>query len=65
MFTLALPVLAIGLLPSTRGSIRGQALVVGALAYLTYNATLLVYATPGPCWHRAAGWRRVASPRSS
>jgi hypothetical protein len=46
MFTLALPVLAIGLVTSTRGSFRGHAGLVGALAYLTYNATLLVYATP-------------------
>jgi hypothetical protein len=46
MFALALPVLAVGLITSTRGSIRGRAALIGALAYLTYNATLLVYATP-------------------
>jgi hypothetical protein len=46
MFAVALPVLAVGLVTSTRGSLRGQAGVVGTLAYLTYNATLLVYATP-------------------
>ena len=46
MFTLALSVLALGLVTSTRGSVRGRAALIGALAYLTYNATLLVYATP-------------------
>jgi hypothetical protein len=46
MFALALPVLVAGLLTSTQGSVRGRAAVIGALAYLTYNATLLVYATP-------------------
>ena len=46
MFALALPMLAVGLVTSTRGSIRGRAALIGALAYLTYNATLLVYATP-------------------
>lgn len=46
MFTLALPVLAVGLVTSTRGSIWGRAALIGALGYLTYNATLLVYATP-------------------
>jgi hypothetical protein len=46
MFALALPVLAVGLITSTRGSISGRAALIGALAYLTYNATLLVYATP-------------------
>lgn len=46
MFALALPVLALGLFTSTRGSLWGRAALIGALAYLTYNATLLVYATP-------------------
>ncbi|MET8518659.1 hypothetical protein [Nocardioides sp. NPDC004968] len=46
MFALALPVLAVGLVTSTRGSVRGRAALIGALGYLTYNATLLVYATP-------------------
>jgi hypothetical protein len=46
MFALALPVLAVGLVTSTRGSVWGRAALLGALAYLTYNATLLVYATP-------------------
>jgi len=46
MFVLALPVLAVGLVASAQGSVRGRAALIGALAYLTYNATLLVYATP-------------------
>jgi hypothetical protein len=46
MFALALPVLVIGLRTSTQGSVRGRAALIGALAYLTYNAMLLVYATP-------------------
>lgn len=46
MFALALPVLAVGLVTSSRGSVWGQAALIGALGYLTYNATLLVYATP-------------------
>jgi hypothetical protein len=46
MFALALPVLAVGLVTATRGSVWGRAAVIGALGYLTYNATLLVYATP-------------------
>lgn len=46
MFALALPVLAAGLATSTRWSVRGRAALIGALGYLTYNATLLVYATP-------------------
>jgi hypothetical protein len=46
MFALALPVLAVGLVTSTRGSVWGRAALIGALGYLTYNATLLVYATP-------------------
>jgi hypothetical protein len=46
MFALAVPVLVVGLVTSTRGSVRGRAGLIGALGYLTYNATLLVYATP-------------------
>lgn len=46
MFALALPVLAVGLVTSTRGSVWGRAALIGALGYLTYNAMLLVYATP-------------------
>ena len=46
MFALALPVLAVGLVTSTRGSVWGRAALIGGLGYLTYNATLLVYATP-------------------
>ena len=46
MFALALPVLAFGLVTATSGSIWGRAAVIGALGYLTYNGTLLVYATP-------------------
>lgn len=46
MFALALPVLVIGRFTSARGSVRGRAALIGALGYLTYNATLLVYATP-------------------
>lgn len=46
MLVLALPVLVVGLVTSTRGSARGGAALVGALGYLTYNAALLVYATP-------------------
>ncbi len=46
MFALALPVLAVGLATSTRDAVRGRAALIGALAYLTYNAALLAYATP-------------------
>ena len=46
MFALALPVLVLGMVASGRGSPLGSAALLGALAYLTYNATLLVYATP-------------------
>jgi hypothetical protein len=46
MFALALPVLAVGLATATRGSVWGRVAVIGALGYVTYNATLLVYATP-------------------
>lgn len=46
MATLAAPVLVIGTVMSDRGSARGRAALLGSLAYLTYNATLFVYATP-------------------
>ena len=46
MSALALPVLVGGLAASQRGSTRGRAALIGALAYLTYNAALLLYATP-------------------
>ena len=46
MFALAVPVLVVGLVTTTKGSVRGRAALIGALAYVTYNATLLVYATP-------------------
>jgi hypothetical protein len=46
MFAVAVPVLIVGLVTSARGSVRGRAALIGALAYLTYNATLFVYATP-------------------
>lgn len=46
MFALALPVLAVGVVTSVFGSVWGRAALIGALGYLTYNATLLVYATP-------------------
>jgi hypothetical protein len=46
MFALALPVLVLGMATSSRGSPLGPAALLGALAYLTYNATLLVYASP-------------------
>lgn len=46
MLVLALPVLVVGLVGASRGSVRGGAALLGALGYLTYNATLLVYATP-------------------
>lgn len=46
MFALAVPVLVAGLATAPHGSVRGRAALVGALGYLTYNATLLVYATP-------------------
>ncbi|WP_143033830.1 hypothetical protein [Nocardioides sp. YR527] len=46
MFALALPVLAVGVVTSILGSVWGRAALIGALGYLTYNATLLVYATP-------------------
>jgi hypothetical protein len=46
MVALALPVLVLGMVTSARGTPLGAAALLGALAYLTYNATLLVYATP-------------------
>jgi hypothetical protein len=46
MVALALPVLVLGLVPSGLRTPAGAAALLGALAYLTYNATLLVYATP-------------------
>jgi hypothetical protein len=46
VFALALPVLAVGLVTSTRGSVLGRAALIGALGYLTYNETLPMYATP-------------------
>ncbi|GAA1950511.1 hypothetical protein GCM10009798_07330 [Nocardioides panacihumi] len=46
MLAVALPALVAGLRVSSRGSVRGWALLLGALAYIAYNATLLVYATP-------------------
>ncbi|HET8560237.1 MAG TPA: hypothetical protein VFL69_06925 [Marmoricola sp.] len=46
MLVLALPTLWCGLLIAGRDPVRGRALVVGALAYVVYNATLFVFATP-------------------
>jgi hypothetical protein len=46
MLVVALPTLLGGLLAATRGSVRGRAAMIGALAYVTYNAMLFVYATP-------------------
>ena len=46
MLALALPLLLAGLVAAGRGSPHGWAVLLGALAYLTYNATLLTYATP-------------------
>ena len=45
MFAVALPVLAVGLVTSTRGSVWGRAALIGALGYLRSVATLLVHAT--------------------
>ncbi|KHL11102.1 UNVERIFIED_CONTAM: hypothetical protein LK11_43350 [Mumia flava] len=45
MLLVALPVLFAGMRAAER-SVRGHAVAIGALAYLTYNAMLLVYATP-------------------
>jgi hypothetical protein len=46
MLALALPTLVAGLVATARGSIRARALLLGAIAYVTYNAMLFVYATP-------------------
>jgi hypothetical protein len=46
MVTVALPTLVAGVVAAGRGSVRGWAALLGALAYLTYNSSLLVYATP-------------------
>lgn len=46
MFAVALPVMVAGGLAAGHGSVRGRAALIGALAYMTYNATLLAYATP-------------------
>jgi hypothetical protein len=47
MLVVALPVLVLGMVTSgRRGSPPGRAALLGALGYLTYNAALLVYATP-------------------
>jgi hypothetical protein len=46
MLVVALPALSGGLAASIRGSVRGRAVLIGALAYVTYNAMLFVYATP-------------------
>jgi hypothetical protein len=46
MLVLAVPTLVLGLVLARRDSVRGRVLVLGALAYLTYNAMLFVYATP-------------------
>jgi hypothetical protein len=47
MLVVALPVLVLGMVTSgRRGSPQGRAALLGALGYLTYNAALLVYATP-------------------
>jgi hypothetical protein len=47
MLVLALPALVAGLLTAGgAASTRGSAVLLGALAYVTYNATLFLYATP-------------------
>lgn len=46
MLVLAVPTLLLGLTLARRDPVRGRVLVLGALAYLTYNAMLFVYATP-------------------
>src|SRR4051794_3468485 len=46
MLTLALTMLVGGLMTSGHGSVRGRAMLIGAIAYVTYNAMLFVYATP-------------------
>jgi hypothetical protein len=42
----AVPALLVGAVAAVRGSMRGLVLTAGASAYLTYNAVLLVLATP-------------------
>jgi hypothetical protein len=46
MLVVALPASLAGLLASSRGSVRGRAVLIGSVAYVTYNAMLFVYATP-------------------
>lgn len=46
MSLVAFPVLVVGLMAWSKGSCRGQAVVIGALGYTTYNAMLFVFATP-------------------
>ncbi|GAB7007567.1 hypothetical protein JCM18899A_50420 [Nocardioides sp. AN3] len=46
MLGVSLPVLVTGTLAAQRGSLMGRVAALGALAHLTYNAMLLVYATP-------------------
>src|SRR5689334_6899461 len=41
MVTVALPAFVAGVVAAGRGSVRGWAVLLGALAYLAYNATLL------------------------
>lgn len=41
-----LPVLLAGMLLARRGSVRALALWIGALAYLAYNAVMLLFGTP-------------------
>lgn len=43
---LAVPALVSGAVSAARGSVKGLVLATGAAAYLTYNAVLLVLATP-------------------
>lgn len=40
------PVLVVGLLLARRGSLRALALWIGAVAYLAYNAVMLLFGTP-------------------
>lgn len=46
MFVLALPVLAIGWRATRKGAAWGWPLILGAVAYLLYNAVMLVFGTP-------------------
>lgn len=46
MLVLALPTLLVGLYAVRQEPVRGRALVLGALAYVTYNAMLFLFATP-------------------